>query len=335
MTTLDLDPGRLTTRAEVAAVYGGSIHSGGIVVANESKMVFIYSDPSAGEEHGYTFDGRAQDDEFGPLYHYTGAGRVGDQQMTDRNKSLRDHAAAGRSVHLFVADGKVENKDETHQRYIGQVVVDPVLPVVERHGPDREGTMRRLFVFRLRPAEGASLAWTDKDNLKPATQSTIVEVPTPAKAFVPAQTDAKPKKTEQHKTAQTTATIAGGVRVVKRREGQLVTAFEAHLVELGHTVKSFQLTVEGEPDVLLPDLYDETDHVLYEAKGLTTRPNVRMAIGQLADYRRHMSQPKTLRVAVLLPSEPSPDVKKMLAAEKVALVYQTADGFQVLPFPAA
>ncbi|RPK75690.1 hypothetical protein EES45_24700 [Streptomyces sp. ADI97-07] len=335
MTTFDLAPGLITTRAEVAAVYGGSIHSGGIVVANESKMVFIYSDPSAGEEHGYTFDGRAQDDQFGPLYHYTGAGRVGDQQMTDRNKSLRDHAASGRSVHLFVADGKVENKGETLQRYIGQVAVDPVLPVVERHGPDREGALRRLFVFRLRPAEGALLAWTDKDNLKPATQNTIVEVPTPSQTFVPAQTKAKPKKTEQHKTAETTATIAAGVRVVKRREGQLVTAFEAHLVHLGHTVKSFQLTVEGEPDVLLPDLYDETDHVLYEAKGLTTRPNVRMAIGQLADYRRHMPDPKTLRVAVLLPSEPSPDVEKMLAAENVTLVYQTADGFEGLPVPVA
>ncbi|MEU7053203.1 hypothetical protein AB0A67_33545, partial [Streptomyces eurythermus] len=33
-----------------------------------------------------------------------------------------------------------------------------------------------------------------------------------------------------------------------------------------------------------PAEYDATDHVLYEAKGLTTRANVRMAIGQLLDY---------------------------------------------------
>ncbi|MEU9717314.1 hypothetical protein [Streptomyces sp. NPDC047976] len=329
MTTLDLVPGLITTRAEVAAVYGGSIYSGGIVVSDTAKKVFLYSDPTAGEEHGYTFDGRGEDDEYGPLYLYTGAGTAGDQYLTDRNKALLNHVQNQREVHLFVAHGNVPGKAEMRQRYIGQVVIDPIRPYEERIGPDKKGNPRRLFVFRLRPFEGVAMAWTANDSLKPATKTTLLTLP--KKPKVPTQTKVKKKTTEKHKTAQTSATLTGGQLEVKRREGELVKAFEEHLEAAGHTVSTFQITVAGEPGVLLTDLYDETDHVLYEAKGLTTRANVRMAIGQLLDYRRHVPNVDTLRIAVLLPSEPTPDTKDILAAENIALVVQTAEGFDGFP----
>ncbi|WP_234322059.1 hypothetical protein [Streptomyces sp. NRRL B-24720] len=108
-------------------------------------------------------------------------------------------------------------------------------------------------------------------------------------------------------------------------------AFAAHLAAAGHETHSFQITIKGEPGALTPDLYDAKDHVLYEAKGLTTRANVRMAIGQLADYRRHIPGRKELRVAVLLPSEPTADVKDLLGEEYVELVYQTDHGFAGWP----
>ncbi|MFJ1732291.1 hypothetical protein [Streptomyces sp. NPDC088254] len=103
-------------------------------------------------------------------------------------------------------------------------------------------------------------------------------------------------------------------------------AFIAHLAAAGHKTHSFQITIKGEPGALTPDLYDATDHALYETKGRTTRANVRMATGQLADCRRHIPGRKELRVAVLLPSEPTEDVKDLLGEEYVELVYQTEDG---------
>ncbi|MDX3548793.1 hypothetical protein PV729_25890 [Streptomyces europaeiscabiei] len=335
--TFDLVPGRITTREEVAASYGGSVYSGGMVPAPKSKMVFVYSDPAAGEKHGYTFDGWAEDDEYGPLYLYTGAGAEGHQQMVRGNKVLMDTLTNGYAVHLFVSNGKAPGKKLVMQRYVGRVVLDAVEPYEERWAPGSDGVMRRVFVFRLRPAEGATMNVTDTDTVLPAAQTTIVELPQkPPAVKVPAQqTGAKSKKTEQHTTAQTTANIPGGPRTVLRREGQLCTAFEAFLLAAGHKTKSFQITVKGEPGTFTPDLYDATDNVLYEAKGIATRNNVRMAIGQLLDYRRHLEVPDGLRLAVLLPQEPTSDVRALCEAENIALVTQTTDGFAGFPLPSA
>ncbi|MEV7415807.1 hypothetical protein [Streptomyces sp. NPDC089919] len=332
MTTLDLVPGVITTRKAVAEAYGGSLYSG-IVPSKTSQMVFVYSDPAVGEKFGYTFDGQAEDDEFGTLYLYTGAGPVGDQEFIRGNKTLLDTVTNGHPIHLFVAHGRVPGTQETRQRYIGQVVLDPVEPYQDRWVPVGDGLeTRRIIVFRFRAAEGSELALLPQDATKPATHTTVIELSLEQQlAKLPTQTGAKAKKTEQHSTPETVANIVGGTRKVIRREGQLVKAFESHLEEAGHSFKTFQITIEGEAAALTPDVYDETDHVLYEAKGQTTRSNVRMAIGQLADYRRHLKKAEKLRVAVLLPEEPTADVKDLLAAQKIALVYQTEDGFEGFP----
>ncbi|MFD5099752.1 hypothetical protein [Streptomyces albidochromogenes] len=331
-TTLDLVPGMITTRDEIAAAFGCGKYQG-IEPAVDAKKVFVYSDPSAGEEFGYTFDGRAEDDEYGPLYLYTGYGAKGDQQMKSRNKSLRYHVEDGRELHLFVAAGKAPDSGSKLQRYIGQMGVDPIDPVEIRRGVGQDKKMRDALVFKLRPTPGTTPAWTDEDWLKPATETAIE--PVEAKPVIPAQPGVKDKNSEQHTTTETVANIPGGQRKVVRWEGLLVEAFKKRLTAAGHTHKSFQITLAGEVGALTPDLYDSTDHMLYEAKGQTTRINVRMAIGQLADYRRHVPDAETVRVAVLLPSEPSPDLKDLLTSQGVYLVYQKGDDFVGFPLPAA
>ncbi|MFI5756544.1 hypothetical protein [Streptomyces sp. NPDC051569] len=333
-TSFDLSPGVLTSREEIAAIYGCGTFQG-IEPADDAGKVFVYSDPSAGEEYGYTFDGRAEDDEFGPLYLYTGAGANGPQKPSGRNGSLLTAAEKNREIHLFVADGKMPDSAAMRQRYIGQMVVDPVKAYDVRRGPGKDKVMRDALVFRFRPAPGTTPAWTEADWQQPATASgyeitnPVTELPEPVE--LPAQSGAKVKKTEQHNTAETVADIPAGKRKVLRREGELVKAFVAHLTAAGHKSHSFQFTIEGEPGALTPDLYDATDHVLFEAKGLTSRANVRMAIGQLADYRRHVPGNEGLRVAVLLPSAPTTDVQALLAEQGVALVYRTANGFAGWP----
>ncbi|MFD8325216.1 hypothetical protein [Streptomyces lydicus] len=330
LTTDDLVPGLVTTRDAIAAAFGCGTFQG-IEPAAEAGKVFVYSDPSAGEEYGYTFDGRAEDDEFGPLYLYTGAGAKGDQKPSGRNGSLLTAAQKGREVHLFVAHGKLAGSGAMRQRYIGQMVLDPIQPYVIRRSPGTDDVMRDVLVFRFRPAEGTTPAWTEADKQPKATKSTFEvtnpELSLPAPVVLPTQSGAKAKKAEQHSASETTADIPASKRKVLRREGELVTAFAEYLAAAGHKTHSFQITIAGEPGTLTPDLYDATEHVLYEAKGLTTRSNVRMAIGQLADYRRHIPESESLRVAVLLPSAPTPDVQQLLAEQNIGLVYQVDGGF--------
>ncbi|WP_371678352.1 hypothetical protein [Streptomyces sp. NBC_01276] len=330
-TTLELVPGNTATRAQHKAAYGCGDRQG-IEPCEAHQMVFVYSDPKAGEEFGYTFDGRVEDDEYGPLYLYTGYGAYGDQKLESRNRTLHDHVKRGLALHLFVADGKVSSGGAVLQRYIGPMMVDPITPVVTRRGLGKDKKMRNALVFRLRPAAGTTPAWDAvKDQPKAATQDSCEEVEVEVKPEIPKQNGVKDKKSEQHSTGETIADILGGPRKVVRREGQLMEAFKKHLAAAGHAHKTFQITLAGEVGALTPDLYDVTEHVLYEAKGQTTRDNVRMAIGQLLDYRRHLPQTQGLRVAVLLPSEPSKDIQDLLAELNVALVYQTDDGFHGFP----
>ncbi|GCD45704.1 hypothetical protein [Streptomyces paromomycinus] len=335
MTMLDLAPGTITNRTEMKSRFGGGIQ-GGIQTPANGETVLAYSDPSQGVKYGYTFDGYV-DDEHGLVFHYTGEGVYGDQKMTDGNKALLDSVDDGRVVMLFVAASKKGTPGGVKQRFVGQAFVDPVLPYVERWAPDHNGDMRRVFVFRLRPMEGVTWVLKPNDAQPPATVNQVVDLPSSPKPSTPApkvkKTGAKDKATEKHATATTVARIAAGEREVVRREGTLVTAFEEHLTAAGHQFKSFQITIEGEAGSLIPDLYDITDNVLYEAKGNATRSAVRMAIGQLLDYRRHVPGRETLRVAVLLPSAPTPDVQQLLVEEGIGLVYQDEHGFVGWPLP--
>ncbi|MEU9077645.1 hypothetical protein [Kitasatospora sp. NPDC048538] len=344
---LELVPGLLTTRAEVAAAFGGARY-GGIEPAVDSDMVLVYSDPKVGELHGYTFDGQAEDDDRGPLYLYTGEGKTGDQAFTDGNKALRDHAKDNRTVQLFVADGNVidpitgKKKKGKRQRYIGQMVVDPDEPYEWRRAPGTDGAERWVIVFHLRPDLQATFppVFTPADAIPPATGHVVVDLDTEtepetdaeAEDAVPAGPSSSQVETEEHFTDEAVTNIPGGQRTIQRREGRLTQAYKAHLVAVGHTVKRFQISVPGVATTLKTDLYDVTDNVLYEAKGTVRRDDVRMAIGQLFDYRRHIDSPEGLRLAVLLPGDPGKDLRALLDTLGIALVIRTADGFEGLPF---
>ena len=73
------------------------------------------------------------------------------------------------------------------------------------------------------------------------------------------------------------------------------------------------------------DLVDETDHVLYEAKGDIRRSSVRMAIGQLLDYGRF--EPSSMKLAVLLPRQPVQDIIELIRSVPATAVWQTKHGF--------
>jgi hypothetical protein len=292
--------------------------------------VLVFSDPEEGVKHGYTFDGWAEEeDSYGPLYLYTGAGPVGDQKLTGANSSLLTHRDKDRELHLFVVAGVVEGTGTKRHRYAGQMVIDPIEPYEERWNTDPQGQERMVYVFRMRPADGTAVTIHESDVTPPAPESVTMLVPVAQAAA--AETTATFTNAEVHAT-DTTSVGPQGPRTVHRREGILRTAFQTYLAGLGHEVGTYQIAIKGERGVLATDLVDVTEQVLYEAKGTSKRQAIREAVGQLLDYQRHIDLPD-LRCAVLLPSRPSDDLCAYLEHAGIALVYATGDSFTGHPLP--
>ncbi len=77
-------------------------------------------------------------------------------------------------------------------------------------------------------------------------------------------------------------------------------------------------------DNLYVDLFDLTHWQLIEAKAVPSREKLRMAIGQLKDYRRYYQRPPTL--AVLLPSRPTDSCIELLTDNHISVIWQTPKG---------
>jgi hypothetical protein len=110
----------------------------------------------------------------------------------------------------------------------------------------------------------------------------------------------------------------------ERREQRLVRAYEAYMTQQGSRIARHLIRPEGEAKPMFSDLYDATRNNLLEAKGTVTREAIRMAIGQLADYRRFVDPRPSC--GVLLPERPRPDLETLLSTESVAMVWPIEDG---------
>jgi hypothetical protein len=86
-----------------------------------------------------------------------------------------------------------------------------------------------------------------------------------------------------------------------------------------------KLVPSGEAKPLFPDLIDRTTNRLFEAKGTVERRSIRMAVGQLLDYRRFVEP--TPRLAVLLPTAPREDLRDYLQSAGVELVWREGKRF--------
>ena len=126
---------------------------------------------------------------------------------------------------------------------------------------------------------------------------------------------------EQFQVSVTSQEIAA-----TRREQSLVLSYTDHLKSLGHHVTRHRYPLYKSGPALVCDLVDETDFVLHEAKGDVRRSSVRMAIGQLLDYRRF--EPASTSLAVLLPRQPAQDIIRLIGSVPAVAVWRTKDGFK-------
>lgn len=161
-----LNPGDTIRRTELHARYGGG-RQGGIAPSRTTPNVLIFTDPKAGTQHGYIYDGWDQPDPT--LFRYTGEGQQGDQRLVAGNRTILDHVADGRALRVFKGvRGLVQ--------YLGEFKLD-VQPYETRRAPaSGGGPDRDVIVFRLRPEAAA----TDRPprqapgTYRRATPSTVV-----------------------------------------------------------------------------------------------------------------------------------------------------------------
>ncbi|MFI6440658.1 hypothetical protein [Streptomyces sp. NPDC050759] len=347
-------PGVIRTRAEIHAVFGGSPQRG-IAPSIKKRSVVLFSDPEEAAVHGYQDGWLADEDSLGPIYEYTGAGSNGDQTFAGArgsgNRAVLRHSQQGRMLHLFVRAGKVPGSGTKTHRYVGMFALDDELPFVPRQGLDANGKTRTTIVFRLRPY--GQFERTHADVLIPAPNTTAEFVPRAVtidmlqSAAVTKGTFVAPDLRSANTSAMLTAAAKGKLvqvgkvhtpefpraasagTTVRQKKALLIESYAAHLESQGHTVGSFQIKLKGKTATLRTDLFDATDHVLYEAQGASDRDSVRMALGRLLDYRRYVRQrdrqhgPDTV---VLLPGRPDRDIEELLKDHETSLVYRTKNG---------
>jgi len=289
----DISVDDVLARRAVHERVGGSQQSG-MTRAGQSSDLLLFSS-SSGLRYGYDFDGWKSDGAF----HYTGEGQVGDQVFRRGNAALRDHLSRGLRPRLFK-----EVKRST-VRYVGEFRLAEDRAYYEEEAKDREQELRKVIVFRLLPVTALTPSEADVDEAPPGSP-TVRDVP--IEAHVTETFQSEPRR------EPTTA---------ERREAALVQRYSAWLTAIGTTVTRKEIRVPGLGRGLYTDLYDSTRRELVEAKSSASRHHVRMAIGQLYDYGRHV---KHLTRAVLLPTNPGADLLELLHSLGIACVYETETG---------
>jgi hypothetical protein len=292
----DLEPEQSIKRVDLHGRFGGS-GQGGITRSSSSPNVLVFTDPATGNQHGY------HDEWLDGVLHYYGEGQRGDQEMTRGNAAILSHASEGNALRVFEgARGTVT--------YLGEFELDDVEPSYRTDGIDRDEQERQVIVFRLRPL-----------SIEPREAGLKLPeiLDAPSRVDIPVER----QLTERFYVDPTHETYAA-----ERREQALVLIFETHLKALGHEVSRQKFRPPGEARPILTDLFDATTGLLVEAKGSGRRGAIRMAIGQLADYRRFFKGGEVQHLALLVPDEPRQDLCDLLSSQGIAWIFATKDGFE-------
>lgn len=299
-----LSVGDVTIREDLAIQYGGSKYSGGIVPSNTTSNIFLFTDPAEASKYGYTYDGFSEDRS---VLYYTGAGTVGDQLESSGNRSVLRHATTGHTLRVFAAAGKVAGTRTKLQKYVGKFAIDNDHPFDRMPAVDRKGRARTVLVFRLHPMDEIT------DEAVALAGTTAVTLTTLARSV--------PLEVDSSHFYETSGREPG---VALRSESALTAQF---VESRPHSEFSrWAISLPNERTTLLTDVYDTSSQVLYEAKALESRANVRTAIGQLYDYRRHIDV-RELKCTVLLPARPSNDLRDLLRNTGLGLTYRDGHSF--------
>jgi hypothetical protein len=291
-----LRPGEQIRRKHLHDVFGGG-RQGGIEPSRSTPNVFLFADSASGEQHG-SIDGWQDDG----CFHDTGEGQRGDQHMTHGNAAILRHVDQRRARRLFAgAGGEIT--------YQGEFAVDTSQPFYTTDASETGGgPVRKVIVFRLRPQSAVQHQPTGNFSLSERTSVTIVPV-------------------EEQFTERMVVEPRREAYEAERREARLALAFRDFLTAQGHVVTRLQIQPEGEAKPIFSDLYVESTRLLVEVKGSVERGAIRMALGQLLDYRRFV---EAAECAILLPERPRQDLVALIRSAGVGLYWDEGGRFAKL-----
>ncbi|MDH6450469.1 MULTISPECIES: hypothetical protein [unclassified Streptomyces] len=310
----EFQPGAVLTRADIHPVLGGSGYAG-ICPAKEKRNVLLFSDSKIGERYGYSDGWLAEDDDIGPIFTYTGAGKRGDQTLSGGNSAILEAANKGRTLHLFIAVGKIPGSDTRTHKYIGKFRVDERNAFEIKEARDELGQNRNVIVFRLRPI-GPHIR-DASDTLQPAPQSRFRLHQTAgriARAYRRARRQQQPTNPEQVATAT---------------RDDLADAFEDRETASGENIVQLELSMRNSTSQLVFDLYNQTNNTLYEPTGSAANESITQALAQLLQARHHLrriAHQQPLHLMVLTPSLPREDLRDLLAEHGIGIVYRNESG---------
>ena len=114
---------------------------------------------------------------------------------------------------------------------------------------------------------------------------------------------------------------------VEQKEQKLVNRYKRFIEKnnLG-TFEFYRFTPPGEKRELETDGWINETKTLIEAKAEITREHIRMAIGQLMDYKRH-HDPKPENLAILLPSCPRKDLVDLIFSMNIDIIFEKEKKF--------
>jgi hypothetical protein len=294
-TSWNLQPGDVVKRSHLHDEFGGR-RRGGISMSVQTPNVMLFTS-EAGLEYGYEYDGWSGGEEH--VFLYTGEGQKGDQVLKQGNGAILNHKAQGRTLRLFEAlgDGNV--------RYIGSPSLDEDDPYEIADAPEvgkgRERPVRSVYVFRLLFPPGGYAMTENVSSIDVSTGASEVDIEAIAATSIEVE-------------------VPGGTQIKQRREAELVERYNRFRRRHGLATRRHRIRPPGDGSTLFTDAYAVEEKRLLEAKGSTSRVDVRMAVGQLLDYRRFID---VNDIAVLLPSRPRQDLLDYLAVLDIKCVYET------------
>ncbi|MES0879664.1 hypothetical protein [Roseibium sp. SCP14] len=300
-----LKPGDKIARKDLHNEFEGSRQGGMTSAANQTE-VFLFTDKKIGEQHGY-FDGWQPDGSFD----YTGTGQRGDQEFKSGNKTLLNHWISNARVRLFDgAKGEIT--------YIGEFELDREAPFKYADAPEtNNGPLRQVIVFKLWPVDKKLQPLNEvADQPNDPTQGTSSEV----------------VDLERHNVDAYSVSEGERNQFAERKEAKLVKAFFEFSRRNSISAKRNKIKITGEKNVLFTDVYLPDLSLLIEAKGTPTREAIRMAIGQLTDYRRFLaSADPNLQCAILLPSKPREDLLELIKFAEMTAIWPEEQAFVSYP----
>ncbi|MGW4908049.1 hypothetical protein [Streptomyces sp. NPDC004270] len=307
-------PGAILTRAQIHPVLGGSGYAG-ICPAVEKKNVLLFSDSKIGERYGYRDGWLAEDDDIGPIFTYTGVGKQGNQTLSGGNSAILNHADKGRTLHLFIAVGKVPGSDTRTHKYIGKFKVDERNQFEIREAKDELGQDRNVIVFRLRPI-GSYIRETS-DTFQPA----------PSSRFRFNQTGGRLRRKYRRQWRQDQQPTYANQMEAARDD--LAEAFEERETAAGHPLVQLELSMRNSTSQLSIDLYNQTNNTVYEPTASAASESITQALAQLLSFRRYLrdlNHDQPLHLMVLTPSLPHEELRGLLAEHGIGIVYRNDSG---------